>query len=142
MSGAEPGRKLSLTGNGMGNIASSKAENDFTFIVGNERYHCPWFVADSLSPRIGRLHGSDPTFRELVIGTADAGDDFGDFVSLGRGAGVSLTSANRSFMISVAAELENYELYWLIRDDFEKDQTVSSFCREFEDLKLFEYGSD
>jgi hypothetical protein len=126
----------------MRNIATSKTKNDFTFIVGDRRYDCPWFVADFLSPRIGRLHGSDPAFRELAIGTANPGGDFGDFVSLGRGPGVSLTSVNRSFFISIAAELENYELYWLIRDDFEEDLPFSSFCGEFEKSTLFESASD
>jgi hypothetical protein len=43
-----------------------------------------------------------------------------------------LTSANRPFFISVAAELENYELYWLVKDDVEKYLPVSSFNSEFE----------
>jgi hypothetical protein len=77
-----------------------------------------------------------------VISTSDAGGYFQSFVSLGLGACVLLTSVNRSFFISIAAELENYELYWLIRDDFEADQTVSRFCREFEELKFLGSASD
>jgi hypothetical protein len=95
----------------MANIAASKMENDFPFIVGATRYDCPWFVADFISPRVGRLHAADPTMREIVIGTSDAHGDFSDFVSLGRGSAVSLTSANRRFLLSVCGEVENYELY-------------------------------
>jgi hypothetical protein len=82
----------------MANIAASKKENNFTFIVGATRYDCPWFVADFISPRVGRLHAADPTMQEFVIGTSDAHGDFRDFLSLGRGSAVSLTSVNRPFL--------------------------------------------
>jgi hypothetical protein len=36
---------------------------------------------------------------EFVIGTSDSQCQFGDFLSLGCGCDISLTSANRSFLV-------------------------------------------
>jgi hypothetical protein len=135
-------RKLKLTGYGMGNIAKSKKENDFVFIVGDTRYECPWFVADFLSPRIGRLHSIDPTLCEFVICTKDLHDQFNDFISLGDGCEILLTSTNRSFFVSVAAELENYEIYWLIDEYFDDEMKVSTFCSTFDELIGFDFAPD
>jgi hypothetical protein len=95
----------------MANIAASKAENDFTFSVGGESYNCPWFVADFLSPRIGKLHSLDPTMNEFVIETEDPGHDFETFLRLGRGLEVEVNERNRRFLLSVSSELGNCELY-------------------------------
>jgi hypothetical protein len=45
--------------------------------------------------------------REFMIDKSDTHGDFSDFISLGRGSAVSLTSANRPFLLSVCAEVEN-----------------------------------
>jgi hypothetical protein len=135
MSNQQCERKLRLTGDGMANISASKSENDFTFIVGDNRYHCPWFVAAFLSPRIGRIQSIDPTFCEFVVGTSDSRCEFSDFLSLGRGRSISLTSSNRGFLLSVAAELENFEIYWQIEEELVDSV---SFYSGIEELKSFE----
>jgi hypothetical protein len=135
-------RKLRLSGRGLANIAESKKQNDFTFIVSGHRYDCPWFVADFLSPRVGRLHENDPSASELVIDTSDRQGQFPDFLSLGRGDAISLTSSNRSFILSVAAELENFDIYWLVRADFPDEMNCSSFCSDFADLHGFDCPAD
>jgi hypothetical protein len=106
----------------MANVAASKPDNDFTFIVDGNRHDCSWFVAAFLSPRIGRLHRTDGSLNEFVVVTGDPHGYFDDFVSVGRGAPLSLTPANREFLLAIAAELENFELYWLIREEFERDK--------------------
>jgi hypothetical protein len=141
MTNKESTQELRPTGRGMAHIAVSKKENDFTFIVGGHRYDCPWFVADFLSPRVGRLHANDPSACELVIGASDAQGQFNDFLSLGRGCAVSLTSANRPFFLSVAVELENFELYWQIQGDFSDSVTFQSFCSTVENLNWIDFAS-
>jgi hypothetical protein len=133
-------RTARLSGAGLANIAASKFENDFAFIVGGDRHACPSFIAAFLSPRIGRLQASDPNFCELEIQTADPGGQFGEFVSLGRGGGICLTDANVDFFVSIAGELENLELYWLLSDKIDDRTTVSSFCDRFHDFRFFESG--
>jgi hypothetical protein len=124
-------QQLRLSGNGMRNIATSRNDNDFVFIVGDDRYECPWFVADFLSPKVSRLHSSDASINEFKIETSDPTHQFGEFVSLGRGSPVCVTKSNRSLFISLACELCNSELYFLIVDPTIENLTVSSFCTEF-----------
>jgi hypothetical protein len=126
--------KLRLGSSGLANIA--KAENDFAFIVGNQCYKCPWFVADFLSPRVGQLHSVDSTVNEFVIETKDEKDQFEEFLSFGRGAEVEVNEANRRFLLSVSAELGNCELYFSLSDSLETNGLLSRFCEDFnrEDL--------
>jgi hypothetical protein len=46
-------------------IPQHEIRNDFTFIVGDSRYSCPWYVADFLSPTICHLHEVDPLLDEF-----------------------------------------------------------------------------
>jgi hypothetical protein len=123
---------------GLANIVASKFENDFTFIVGGDRHTCPAFVAAFLSPRICRLQAMDPSFCEIEITTADVHSQFGDFLSLGRGCSVLMTDSNSEFFISIAGELENFELYWELSGDLGSDVPVASFCDRFQDSAFFE----
>jgi hypothetical protein len=95
----------------MKNIATSRLENDFTFIVGDLSYSCPWFVAAWRPPKVAQLRSLDPTLREFTIETKDPGNHFEEFLSLGRGCGVAITEANRSFLLAIAFELANEELF-------------------------------
>jgi hypothetical protein len=131
-------RTARLSAAGLANIAASQFENDFAFIVGGERHECPRFAAAFLSPRIARLQSSDPSFCEFEIKTADRCGEFGDFLSLGRSGSVSVTSENIDFFVSIAGELENSELYLLLRGSVGDSATVSSFWDRFQDSGFFE----
>jgi hypothetical protein len=100
-----------LSTKGLANIPESESRNDFEFIVGNSHYRCPSLIADFLSPLLCRLHSVDETIRSFRISTKDNDSQFGDFVRLGRGFPFFVTDSNRSFLISVCAELENRELH-------------------------------
>jgi hypothetical protein len=102
--------KLKLSANGMTNIASSKKENDFTFVVGTEFYTCPWFVAVFLSPRIAHLHAIDPSVDEYVVETEDSAHQFNDFLRLGGGVSIDVTEQNHRFLLLISSELGNYEV--------------------------------
>jgi hypothetical protein len=67
-----PGVEIKLSAKGLGNLPANVYENDFTFIVGENHYHCPSFLASFLSPRICRLQMNDCTIREFVIETEDS----------------------------------------------------------------------
>jgi hypothetical protein len=51
---------ISLSVKGLKNIPTNLYENNFTFTVGQSRYHCPSFIASFLSPRICRLQSNYP----------------------------------------------------------------------------------
>jgi hypothetical protein len=93
-------------------------DNDFTFIVGEHRYRCPWFIADFVSPKVGRLHTADVTVNELGTESEDLKNEFKMIVSLGFGCTVSVPRENQSFLLSIARELCNWRLYFLIHSFF------------------------
>jgi hypothetical protein len=107
-----PKLKLKLRGSGMTNITPAKSENDFTCIVGQDTYQCPWFVADFLSPRIGQIHSIDPTLNEIVIKAEDSDHEFEEFLHFGDGFGIEVNETNRHFLLSTGSELGNFELYF------------------------------
>jgi hypothetical protein len=119
----------------MANITSSKIENDFTFIVGNDSYACPWLVAAFLSPRIGRLHSTDPTLNEITIETKDPEHQFESILSIGRGESIEVNESSIRFVASIASELGNFELYFSVHELIDRKVTgpVSEFCEHFKD---------
>jgi hypothetical protein len=124
-------RSLKLSASGMSNIPSSKLENDFTFRVGTTSYGCPWFVADFLSPRIGDIHSKFPSQTELRIETEDPEHQFTNVLSLGRGESVQINPNNSGFLLSIAGELANCELYWSLYESVEARIDVPTFCAHF-----------
>jgi hypothetical protein len=125
------GTKVKLTASGMANIATSKTENDFSFLVGDTAYSCPWFVANFLSPRVAHLHSIDPSVDQFVIKTDDPDHQFKEILSFGRGLAVDVNETNRAFLASVASELGNYELYFALHEPFQTNLQVSTFCELF-----------
>jgi hypothetical protein len=133
--------KMKLSSGGLANIAKSKSksEPEFTFIVGEDRYNCPWFVAAFLSPRVGSFQSTDVTQNELEIETTDLRKEFSAVLSLGYGSSLSVTKQNRKFLLSIARELHNVELYLSVADCFETTLTVSQICEEFGTSMNLEY---
>lgn len=48
--------------------------NDFTFVVNGEEYKTNRFIADLLSPKIGKLHSTDQTIDYFILNTEQKGD--------------------------------------------------------------------
>jgi hypothetical protein len=92
------------------NITMTNYDNDFTFCAGPAQYHCPSFIAEFLSPLIGRIRSSDPTITQFIISTSDPDGLFHDFLSLGLGLPLCPNSKSVKFLKSLSLELENAEL--------------------------------
>jgi hypothetical protein len=103
--------RRSLSATGLQRLEAVDHEKDFFFIVGDERYDCPSFVAEFLSPRITTLRSQDITIQEFSLNTADPNHYFGALLSLGFGREISLSENQLSFVRSVSGELHNYELF-------------------------------
>jgi hypothetical protein len=103
--------RLSLSAKGLQRLESVNHERDFTFIVGNERYFCPSFVAEFLSPRISSLRSQDITIDEFFIQTEDSNHQFESLLSLGLGCELSHSGKGLAFVRSVCGELWNHELF-------------------------------
>jgi hypothetical protein len=102
---------LSLSVKGLQRLEGLNHERDFTFIVGEERYSCPSFVAEFLSPRVSSLRSQDITIDEFAIETADPDHLFGTLISMGFGHEICLSEKDLKLVRSVCGELCNYELF-------------------------------
>jgi hypothetical protein len=103
--------RVSMPVKGLQRLEAVNHEKDFAFIVGNERYPCPSFVAEFLSPRVSSLRSQDITMDEFSIETADPNHYFGSLLELGFGHEISLTKPELSFVRSVCGELRNSERF-------------------------------
>jgi hypothetical protein len=75
-------KEVSIGTRGLRKLRTSRIEKDFTFIVGEHHYNCPWFIAEFLSPRVSDLRSKDVTMNEFVIETKDPGKLFENILSL------------------------------------------------------------
>jgi hypothetical protein len=112
-----PHRFLSLSSKGLQRIDITQEGNDFAFIVGDDRYICPSFIAEFLSPRASSLLALDRTISDFHIETPDPHHCFSTIMSLASGGTVELPSDSESthahcvFIRSVSRELGNCELF-------------------------------
>jgi hypothetical protein len=102
---------LSISAKGLQRFEGVNHEMDFAFIVGDERYSCPSFIAEFLSPRVSWLRSQDITINEFRIETADPSHQFGTFLSIGFGREVSFSESELYFVRSVCSNLGNSELF-------------------------------
>jgi hypothetical protein len=124
---------VKLNSSEMENITKTRMENDFTFVVDGRRHSCPWFVAEFLSPKIGRLHSVDVTVNEINIEVEDVNTEFCSLLSLRFGSSLSVTDDNCLFLLSIAREMNNWELCFSVHDVSEEHLIISEFCQQFED---------
>jgi hypothetical protein len=129
--------EMRITGNGMANIAKSKIENDFEFIVGDRHYDCPWFVADFVSPVVGRLHSFDPSVHEFSIDIEDPEEHMGKFLALGFGSTLELCEGNFPIYRTICRVLGNQEVYKMLIDRFEVTVTIANVFARLHDCDFF-----
>lgn len=125
---------VSLSPAGLRNIQRTLYPNDFTFIVGKERFFCPSFIADFLSPNISRLHAADATIQEFVIDIPDVSLIFSEFLSLSEGSSIQVTESNYKHLGSICCKLGNVELLNSIFHRFEGELTISNVSERLKAL--------
>jgi hypothetical protein len=111
MSQTPPNRLFSLSNKGLQRLERVNHANDFTFIVGNEHYPCPSFVAEFLAPRVCSLRSQDTTIDELYLETADPNHYFSTLLKVGFRHDISVDEAELGFVRSVCREMQNCELF-------------------------------
>ena len=101
--------KLSLSTEGLRNVFS--IDNDkFTFVVGDDEYHCSRVLAGLLSPKAAALMFSDSMVDRLVINIDDPAGVFGKMLKLTAGDCIEVNRENLAKMTAIAQELGNREL--------------------------------
>jgi hypothetical protein len=88
-------------------------------------------VADFLSPLIGHIHSTNPSQAAFRIKTEDPEHQFTKFLALGRGESVQIKPNDGGFLLSVAGELGNFELYSSVHESLESKIDVPTFCAHF-----------
>jgi hypothetical protein len=99
-----------LSARGLETLAAVYSGDQFRFVVGEQTYECPFFIAAFLSPRVAQARVIDETSDEFVVDTKDPNHEFAQFLSLGRGFEISIEPGSFPFFASVAGELGNEEL--------------------------------
>jgi hypothetical protein len=132
---------LQLSAKGLLNIATNKMIKDFTFILGNSRYECAWFIADFLSPKVSRFHSVDPSIEELVIETQITSDCFNKFISNCFTSFCSLSDDERQIFLSLSREFDNVEIYSLLMKEIKSTSTISEFYSKSRTENCFLFGS-
>jgi hypothetical protein len=123
---------IGLSAKGIKNIQNKY--NDFTFVVGSRRYHCPSFIAQFLSPRVCSVHLIDDTTKEFSISVDDKQEIFNDILSLGFGDDVVFDATNKTTILSICCGLGNSELYEKICQGFEEELCVDNVIDRLNDL--------
>jgi hypothetical protein len=78
-----PIRKVVLSTKGLKRVNQGLYENDFTFVLGDEKYRCPGLIAEFLSPRISSLRQEDATVAEFHLETPDPDRLFPNILAMG-----------------------------------------------------------
>jgi hypothetical protein len=129
-------KEVNISASGLGHLKKLRIENDFTFIVGDNRYDCPWFIAEFVSPRVSQLRSVDITMTEFHIETNDPGRLFESILTLGWGSTIFVSEETFSFFVSISRELCNWELYFRLYEVFNENLSVSKFYKEFKDYEM------
>ena len=86
-------------------VPLDKYPKDFLFIVNGEEYHTSFIFADLLSPKISKIHYSDPTMSTYLINTETKGD-FNRFINLQNFKELNLNENDLPFFSEIIQELE------------------------------------
>lgn len=98
--------KIKLNPNSILKIPFEKYDNDFTFIVNEEKFQTSRIVADLLSPKICQAHYNDPTFNECTIQTQQKGH-FSYILDLALFNQISIPEVEAPFIAEVIEILNN-----------------------------------
>lgn len=96
------------------NINTNVANKDFKFIIGGHEHVTNSIFADLISPRVSRLHSTDPTVDSLTIDVNDPSDFFKFFIALAETGHCELIPEMFSFVWEICEQLENYLLLSVI----------------------------
>lgn len=117
-------QEISLPSTSISNISSNFLQDDFKFVVGGNPHYCSKILADYISPRISRIHKTDPCFNLLEIPIEDPQNDFKLFITLMHNGFINVEVGKLPFFLSICQSLGNEELFSFLFDQiFNDDET-------------------
>lgn len=106
------------------NIPFDKYEKNFTFIVGEKPYQTSRFVADLISPRVRKLHYTDPSLDEFLIDMSTIDnhnksekDYFDEFLSLCSFKTITVDQTRQKYFLHYFHKLGYIEEYFPFQPD-------------------------
>jgi hypothetical protein len=135
MSTQEGTKILNLSAKSLKTISWVNYERDFQFKIGNNKYFCPSFVAEFLSPRISNLRKSDSTIKSFQIETVDSAKCFERFLSPGFGSSVCLSCEDYLIFEKLSVELGSTEFYEQLFEEFEGEINAQNVCDRLKHLE-------
>lgn len=98
--------KIKLRESSILHVPLQNYENNFTFIVNNERFLTNHLVSDLISPKISKMHAIDATIEKYYINTNSTGD-FNTILKLATFHEQQISKNDIPFIIEVLEKLEN-----------------------------------
>jgi hypothetical protein len=137
--------EIRLTAKSLSHIPDRPIHDDFEFILSNKSYSCPWYLAHILCPRLRTVVSTDPTITALDLATVDLESRFGDLIDLGIRGEFTFQATDRGFLVALAEEMGNYELYSSLLSGSAQSKSLSEiiarlssqgddFCAESSDI--------
>jgi hypothetical protein len=118
-----------LSAPGLANVPVGDWSDDFTFIVGDDRYQFRSSVAQFLSPRVSKLHWIDATISELRLEVEYRDKLISLVLEAAKGNIIAVDSAHLRTFEAICAALWNSELCELVcgqqRDEFTMDNVLN-----------------
>jgi len=125
-----------LSSKGLSNLVLSHYENDFCFKVGEEKYFCSNFLAEFLSPKVSRIHRSDPTYNEMVLNVEDPNKRFRLILDITKTGAIRADDGDYETLRAFGKELDNPEISLLISNRELTPDSVISRLKTEESLYL------
>lgn len=101
---------LNLSADGLKRVAAQQLAKDFTFVVGEKKYHCSSIFAEFVSPKIAKLRMQDNTINSFSIDIPDPDGYFNLVLQLMHGNDVTANVPESIFLRKVGHILENTEI--------------------------------
>ena len=119
--------KLQLKESSILNVPLQIYEKNFTFIVNGEEFKTSQLISDLLSPKISKMHATDPTIDNYTLNTKHPGN-FSNILQLANFKQLNIPKNEILFVVEI---LENLETLCIELDDI----------IEFTEDNIFDYLS-
>jgi hypothetical protein len=107
---SQESRKIFISNQGLSRVGGNE-ENDFTFVVGSNEYHCSRFQARFISERVCRLQSIDCTINRLENEDIEDSDKyFEEICSIYKGGSFEITRSNVLPLLEIVEWLCNSEV--------------------------------
>lgn len=124
---------LALSAHGLLNVSLLPADDVFTFIVGDNKYHVSRFFAAFISPIIYSNLLADPLFSSFTIDIPDINHNFQMVIDLMQGKTINASLGDMQYLDLVSRKLGNAELLNMIKSHIEEPFKITNIIEIIQD---------